>query len=736
MAITIPEFNFSGFYYPQIFENLVVYKRQNVTEHTDESEFDPYMQFLKMQALVGHLNNVNLDLLANESTLPTAHLTEQVRNMLRLIDYRLRTATPSGIDLVYELSKVFTAIAELIPDNSLASTIREPGTDPVYFETPVVSIDRTDQLSYVLVSDTGDTIFTDFTTKANSQTTPGDDWQPWASDPVMKDSIYFGHKQIMWDKLGVWLTTVAAGITGVWEYYDGNFRKANPDTVILQGGGSQLRFDINEYLGTANRQGTKIRVQLDETTAYEDVFSQWDGVNYVEVGLLGQSLPKYNSGGGSPTTDAETYYSVGSDWESFDNLIDGSVGFTVSGNGVTFDLPQTLLKNWTAGDVDGDSAYWMRFRVISVGAVTLPVFQYVRIDQDKQYVLVAATQGRTNIEDGFESSDGTANQTFQTARDNYISGTMIASVDGEAWTIVDNFLSSGPTDKHAMVEVGENDRASIVFGDGVTGRIPPVGVGNISAEYRWGADTNGNVGANTATVNKSGVTYINKLWNPRAATGWSESQGATEESLERAKVDGPASLRTRTVAISPDDVVKFTTSFVDSDGSVPFARARAFEEGFGPKTIEDVVVTKGGGQASVAQLSALSEYFNGNPYVYPPIEKHVIANQQVIAVNFTPKVLDIEATIYGNVTEAAVTNRLNAVLQPEARRADGTDWEWEFGEVVPVSRLEHEIYQVTGLITKADITKLNGVSPPVDISLQPRELPVLGTLTLTIILPS
>ena len=73
-SIVIPDFDFSGFYYAQLLEALIQFKRRNVPELSDESAQEPFIQILRAQALVGHLNNTLLDLVANESTLPTARL--------------------------------------------------------------------------------------------------------------------------------------------------------------------------------------------------------------------------------------------------------------------------------------------------------------------------------------------------------------------------------------------------------------------------------------------------------------------------------------------------------------------------------------------------------------------------------------------------------------------------------------------------------------------------------------
>jgi len=715
-TITIPDFDWSSFYYADILEALIQYKRVNCPELTDESEFEPAIQMLRAFALVGHLNNVLTDLVANESTLPTAKLVETVRNMLRLIDYEMRAATPAQVDIVYELARVFTFQYTLVREGAQAATAKE-GSDPViYFEADeVLTIDRTDEFSYVFADEGG--TFTDFTAEANSPTTPADDWTPWAS-PAVGDAIYFGHKQVMFDTLSALLTTAASGITGVWEFYDGDAADAEPTDVTLVGG--TLEFDLTTLLGLQNRQGTTVRVTYNETGAYEDVQSTWNGLrNIATTGYLGQPSP----------SDDRTKYSIGSEWDILEvdsELLD----FTADGK-VEYTLPQSVTQYWQPATVNTYEAYWLRYRIVEVSSPTSPTIQRARMDEGKQYVLRSATQGRTKIDNPLGNGTGLQNQEFQTSTDHYIDGTMEFYVEGVAWAEVDNFLNSLPGDKHFQVVLGENDRATIKTGDGLTGAVPPVGVGNVWATYRYGGDNDGNVGANKVSVDKSGLNYINKLWNPRQAAGWAEAQGATEESLERAKIEGPASLRTKTVAIGPTDVEELTVAFTDEEGATPFSRAIAYEELYGPKTVGIIVVAKGGAAATADQLAALELYFNGDQYAIPPVAKHLISNQEASATNYTPREIDVTATVYGDVEPEAVRSQLGLILQPEAQKEGTGEWEWHFGAEVPVSRISHEIFETDESITKVEITE-----PAADIQLLSQELPTAGTITITVVEPT
>lgn len=713
--VTIPDFDFSAFYYPEILDALITYKRINAPELTDESEFEPTIQLLRAFSLVGHLNNVTVDTVANESTLPTAKLVETVRNMLRLIDYEMSPASPSQCDIVYELSKIFNTDYLLIEENNRVAT-KAQGEEPViYFENlNNLSVARTDQFTAVVSEE--DEVFTDFTDKANNQNS-GFYFEPWVA-PSLNDKLYFGHSSVMWDKLSLVMSQFADNVLlGAWEYRE-NQSGISPDSIDVDG--NTLVVVVNSLLGSTNLSGAKIKLKLNETgvEAEAEVAFGIPGNYAIVNSYLGQS---------SPSTDINDY-TVSSDWMPIPGVIDGSNDFEDDGD-VEYNLPQDVNLNWIKDTINGVNAYWVRYRVIVPGAQN-PQIDYAKMDSGKQYALLSNTQGRTQI-DPDSSSDGSPSQSFESTKDYFIWGSETIEIEGEVWERVDNFLGSGSEDKHYLVTLSDNDRATWVFGDGSAGKIPPVGANNISKSYRYGSNDDGNVGANTVTVDKSGITFVSNIYNPRQAAGWQEAQGASEESLEKTKIQGPASLRTKEVALNGDDAVDMTLNYTGEDGTRPFVRAQAIEEGYGPKTIELVVVTSGGGLASTTQLGEIETYFNGDKAVTPEIKKRVVANQQVIAVNYTQRIIDVAATVYGDVEEQEILSSLSSLLQPEALKEDGITWEWEFGSNVPSSRISHEIFESNSTITKVVLT-----TPASDIQLQNKELPILGNTTINIIKPS
>jgi len=531
-------------------------------------------------------------------------------------------------------------------------------------------------------------------------------------------------------------------LTGVWEYYDGDILDAKPTTFKRVG--STLRFGVNSVLGTSKRVGSKIRVQLDSSGSFEeDIDSLWgdpgsewgEDRNYIETAaLLGQT-----TGEADLTTIKD--YTVGSLWKELPDVIDGTdTGTPPSQNDwgqdgdVEFTLPENLTNVWRKTTIEGVEAYWMRYRVILVGTPTAPIIDKLRIDTGKQYLKAQVTQGQRQIDSPLGTADGTAGQRFAMTKENFIWGSDAGGITVAAvvWTRVDNYLQSTPTARHYVIELGENDRATIVFGDGVRGAKP---TGAVAADYRYGAQIDGNAGSNTIVRDNSGISFVSRLWNPRDATGWQISQTADEDALELAKIAGPASLRTGEVALGPGDVETLAKAYTDATGARPFTRALAIEEGFGPKTIELVVVAAGGGVASSTQLSALDEYFNGDRFASPPVTKSLVANQEVTSTNYNPVVIDIKADVYGATSAAVVQDFLAALLQPETKKADGVTFEWVFGEDVFLERISHEIFESEdGIynVKNLQMQKPGDGYAAADIELDTRDLPVAGTITMTV----
>jgi hypothetical protein len=706
-TITLPDFDFTGFYYPQILEALRQYGRINVPEMTSEEPEEPFIQLERAFALVGHLNNVNLDAAALESMLPTCRTREGLRNLLSLIDYPVRDAIPAAVDVLVEITKTFTTPIDLIPAGTLFSTQLLPDVGTIFFETKeLYRIQPNNVMGAVFGDEVG--VFADFTTQANGSLP----WQPWAGAPAQNDAIYFGHSSIMFNQLAITVTVASADIFGTWEYYDGDIKDAAPNTVTNLG--SNLEFDLTTLLGSVNRAGSIVRVTHLQSTAYEELFSLWDGSkNYCVTGLLGQSIPD---------TDPNEY-AVGTEWNPLDVTTDSLTNFTQTGI-IAFTLPLTLTQKWIKGMVNEFEGHFIRYRVVEVGgAPTGPTLSTVSIDNARHFASLECTQGETIRVNPLATSDGQPNQQYQLSHLNLIEGSVQAWVGAQEWGYVDNFLSSTPASKDFSLIRPEDEYPIIVFGNGVNGRIPPLSE-DIVVVYRIGADKDGNVGARTVVVNSSGVAFLGQIYNPRPASGWNQKEGDTEQDRERLKIAGPADLRTRDRAVSPDDCEVLATEFIDVYGSRIVSRALGLEESLGVKTIELVCVGTGGAAVPESSKQELSDYFNGNEV--SGVKGVLVINHELVVTDYQPRYVSVDAIVYGgNATQ--IENLLVGLLHPEALKSDGVAWEWDFGGEVPKSRIISEIFKVDGF------RKVVLNTPATDITLATRELPLTSGVLITLV---
>lgn len=711
-TLSVPDFDFTARYYPEILEACLQWLRQNVPELNNESDYELHIQLIRMFSLVGHINHVELDVVAHESLMVTSQLRDSLVKHLKLIGYEVANDVPATAEMVLQLSKTFNAETEVVRDGALFAT-RKVGSDAavVYEADEALTIQRTDFIEFASIYDASGTSYTDITdVNVDSSTV-----QLLPATPAAGDMLYLGHSGVMTNKLKVTGLTVAmANVTGVWEVYDGDTEDGAPDSVANLG--STLKLLVDDVLGTSNpRTGLVMTVKLNETGASEEATVAHDGSNnYVTTAsFLGQT---------TPSTTANDY-TVGSAWKEL-SIGDTTSGLTQNGS-VTWTLPKTTTLDWQPGTINGDVAFWVRFRVISVtGTPVAPTVDRIKWDQGDMYIQVQCTQGQTRDEDPLGSGDGTASQQFVLGSSPVIDGSVDVYVGGSLWTEVDNFLNSTSTSEHYTVETDSDGVATVTFGDGTNGKVAPAGSNNIAAIYRYDAASDGNAGANTIIVNRSGLANIKNVTNPRPAAGWVQQRGATAADRELLKLEGPASLRTLERAVTTADIEYLATNFKAADGTIPVKRARATEGTFGPKTVRLICVGPTGATVNSSYREELEEYFNGNAAL--GTDGVIVANQEVAARSFTPRNIDIDIDTDGGDDDVTATI-IVGFIHPMALRDDGVTYLWDFGDTMAVNKIIAKVLCPGDESddTPTDVT-LN--TPAANIVLQDDELPVLNSL--------
>ncbi len=195
------------------------------------------------------------------------------------------------------------------------------------------------------------------------------------------------------------------------------------------------------------------------------------------------------------------------------------------------------------------------------------------VNGEKKYNGIPVEEGRLIKEEIVGKSDNTPNQRFPLAHPRLILRSMglgsninkdiiLETQLGDTikgWDLKESLaFSQGGQDDFA-IEIDEQDRAFILFGDGEFGAIPPENT-EIKATYRVGGGAYGNVCANSigTIVDAPDLVLLppKTLTNPEAATG-----GADRETIEHAVKHAPGVFRSQKRAVTAGDYIDLALDF-------------------------------------------------------------------------------------------------------------------------------------------------------------------------------
>lgn len=169
-------------------------------------------------------------------------------------------------------------------------------------------------------------------------------------------------------------------------------------------------------------------------------------------------------------------------------------------------------------------------------------------------VTVSATQGETVANETIGTSNGQVNQIYQLSQTPVINGSTDVTVAGVAYTEVPYIIDYQGYDPVYTTVTNATGTTYVVFGDGVSGRVPPNN-SQIVATYRVGGGSSGNVAVNTLKYIETnavpGLTVLNQSVSV-SDTG-EASGGADAESTDSIRVNAPLSIRALNRAVSLSD---------------------------------------------------------------------------------------------------------------------------------------------------------------------------------------
>lgn len=222
-----------------------------------------------------------------------------------------------------------------------------------------------------------------------------------------------------------------------------------------------------------------------------------------------------------------------------------AVTFTLSaavpvGRTVTFNPPATPTPTNAVTVKTEDASSPVEFQLLAPAVITAGN-------------TIAIATCENSVKQGPESFTSTAlgNQEYRLTKTPFLDDSATVVADDGTYTKVTNFLQSTSADRHFMVIVDDQDRATIRFGNGTLGKIP---VGTIVVNYKTGGGLVGNVPA--ATIKKIDGSFVDSAGDPVTVTVTNVSAatgGDDRESNERIRENAPLSIRTLTRTVTRTD---------------------------------------------------------------------------------------------------------------------------------------------------------------------------------------
>lgn len=283
----------------------------------------------------------------------------------------------------------------------------------------------------------------------------------------------------------------------------------------------------------------------------------------------------------------------------------------------------------------------------------------------------------------------------------------IALIDADEtpWTPQRDLLESASSATDFVVEMEEDGRAWLRFGDGTLGRAPATGTVFERARYRVGNGPRGNVGAESiahavadpVTLPSATAAALVGLRNPLPASG-----AIAPESLDAIKLHAPSAFRRQERAVTAAD----WSEIAERDPAIQRAVARVRWTGSG-YTVFVHVDRRGGLPVDVDELPRddprRSEVLEFRSALLTRLERHrlvgydlAIAGPRYVPVDIALSVC-VTAGFLRDDVERRVRRELGTGLLSDGRRCFFHPDELTFGQTLWLSKLVARITAVPGV---------------------------------------
>lgn len=238
------------------------------------------------------------------------------------------------------------------------------------------------------------------------------------------------------------------------------------------------------------------------------------------------------------------------------------------------------------------------------------------------------------------------------------------------WTEVDDFLASGPDDRHYTLD---GLAGTVRFGDGRSGRVPPRGRDNVRASYDAGGGSAGNVPVGAVGSLESAIALVDAVTNPVGGDG-----GADAESTDAAAARAARTLRDGDRAVTAADFERLATTTTRR-----LARARCLPATDAAGTrrggFVTLVIVPAGSTRKPVPSASLRERVEARVAAHAPTT--VVASNRLfvrgpsyVEATVGTRVVAVPGVESVSAVERAVDDALSAFLHPLTGGDTGEGW--------------------------------------------------------------
>lgn len=278
--------------------------------------------------------------------------------------------------------------------------------------------------------------------------------------------------------------------------------------------------------------------------------------------------------------------------------------------------------------------------------------------------VVSFVHGRTYNQE--YTSNGQPNQTVELAESGVLDGFTTVTISSVAWSEVDSFLDSGPTDKHFKRELTTEGKTRLVFGNGSNGQIPTASI-VAAIQYRTGVDE--------SNLPKESLSYVFESPSPAVVTAEQQVRatgGRPADTKDQILQGSLTSIKTKGFLGTAKEIERYCESFSG------VARARVY---FDLPLIHVGIIPSGGGAATESLKTSLrTELQDGRIATgMTAIVDDVLYKIPIIKVLFTTKEGYVSSQVESSIQQA-IEKLINPLDKVTNNKTLLTSWRRDFGQ--------------------------------------------------------